>query len=241
MTCPIRPIRRSPRTFAGHAIDVLASQRVETAVAVGYGSGPLVSPVAEALCTRAAQAGIEVAQFLRADGHCYWSYLCTSPACCPREGTPFETAGHPSSAAMLSAGGTVLSARAELAEKVSALGGAAGESMHRATRSAEKHAARLAAGSPGPGPGSRLAAAEGINAVTGAIGRYRWGGRAVTDQEAARLTVMLRSLRVRDDAWGRRDPTHRDVHLSLWTGLTRRARPGSVAAPASLLALASSR
>jgi hypothetical protein len=32
------------------------------------------------------------------------------------------------------------------------------------------------------------------------------------------------------------DPGHADAHLRLWTDLTRRAQPGYVAAPASLLA-----
>jgi hypothetical protein len=32
------------------------------------------------------------------------------------------------------------------------------------------------------------------------------------------------------------DPAHRDAHGRLWTDLTRRAQPGYVAAPASLLA-----
>ena len=32
------------------------------------------------------------------------------------------------------------------------------------------------------------------------------------------------------------DPDHRDVHLRLWTDLTRHAQPGYIAAPASLLA-----
>ena len=32
------------------------------------------------------------------------------------------------------------------------------------------------------------------------------------------------------------DPAHHDAHLRLWTDLTRRAQPGYIAAPASLLA-----
>jgi hypothetical protein len=43
-------------------------------------------------------------------------------------------------------------------------------------------------------------------------------------------------VRVRDDAWARMDPRHQGAHLRLWTDLTRLARPGYVAAPASLLA-----
>jgi hypothetical protein len=49
---------------------------------------------------------------------------------------------------------------------------------------------------------------------------------------------VLRRLRIRDDAWARMDPAHRHAHRRLWTDLTRRAQPGYVAAPASLLAVA---
>ena len=50
------------------------------------------------------------------------------------------------------------------------------------------------------------------------------------------LSVALAHLPVRDDAWARMDPGHRDAHLRLWTDVVRRARPAYLAAPASLLA-----
>ena len=48
--------------------------------------------------------------------------------------------------------------------------------------------------------------------------------------------AQRRDLRVRDDAWARMDPAHQDAHRRLWTDVIRRAQPGYVAAPASLLA-----
>jgi hypothetical protein len=68
------------------------------------------------------------------------------------------------------------------------------------------------------------------------IARCRGGGRPAPDYEIARLTVALRDLRVRDDAWARMDPAHADAHLRLWIDVTRRAQPGHLAAPAELLA-----
>jgi hypothetical protein len=133
----------------------------------------------------------------------------------------------------------VLSDRAELAATVAALGGEAGESKRRATRSAEEHAARLIAQGASSGqkaPARRLIASAGLDAVAKAIDEYREGNGPATDLEAAWLTVVLRDLRVRDDAWARMDSDHRPAHLRLWTDLTRRARPGYVPAPASLLA-----
>jgi Domain of unknown function (DUF4192) len=74
------------------------------------------------------------------------------------------------------------------------------------------------------------------------IAIYRRGYGATTDYEIAWVTVALRDLRVRDDVWARMDPAHRDAHpRRLWTDVVRRAQPGHVAAPASLLALTSSR
>ena len=83
-----------------------------------------------------------------------------------------------------------------------------------------------------------MIANEGLAAVGAMIARYRGGGRFISDYEVARLTVALRDLRVRDDAWARMDPAHTDAHLRLWIDVTRRAQPGHVAAPAALLALA---
>ena len=81
-----------------------------------------------------------------------------------------------------------------------------------------------------------MIAAEGLAAVGTMITRYRGGGRFTLDYEIARITVALRDLRVRDDAWARMDPAHADAHLRLWMDVVRRAQPGHVAAPAALLA-----
>ena len=224
--------------ITAHAIGILTGQHAGAAFAVGYGPGPLVTPLAGALRAAAPHAGLEMREILRVQDKRYWSCLRTGHDGGPAEGTPFGTASH--LAAMLTAGGTrVLAGREELAASVAAFGGAAGESMVRATRRAEQHAARLitqAAESGQKAPARRPVAEAGLDAVATAIGRYRRSGRPVTGPEAAWLTVVLRDLRVRDDAWARMDPAHQAAHLRLWTDLTRRARPGYVPAPASLLA-----
>ena len=71
--------------------------------------------------------------------------------------------------------------------------------------------------------------------IADAIRRYR-AGEPIGPEPAAWLTVALRELRVRDDAWARMLPEHNAAHTRLWTDLTRLAQPGYVAAPASLLA-----
>ena len=224
--------------LAEHAVGVLGSQQLTALVAVGYGSRALVDPVAGALRAAATPAGIDIGDILRVEGRRYWSYLCTVEACCPAAGTPFV----PDSRALLAlarTGGQVLADRAAVAARVAPLGGIAAESMRQATRRAEGHVRQLLARvrkSARLGAARQMIAAEGLNAVGSMIGTYRSGGRFATDYQVAWITVALRDLRVRDDAWARMDPAHADAHQRLWTDVTRRAQPGYVAAPASLLA-----
>ena len=227
--------------IAAHTLGVLSAQQLTAAVAVGYGSAALVTPVARELRESAWQAAIDLKEFLRvADGR-YWSYVCGNEKCCPAEGVPFDaTAADPAEAEALAAvGDRVLATRAAVAARVAPLGGIAAESMRQATRRAEQHVARLLAKvrkSGRLGAARQMIAAEGLAAVGAMITRYREGGRFTTDYEIARITVALRDLRVRDDAWARMDPSHAEAHQRLWTDVVRRAQPGYVAAPAALLA-----
>ena len=243
---------------AAHAVAVIGSQRLNALVAVGYGPRMLVDPVADALRGAARAAEIDVADVLRVEGARYWSYLCGDEACCPSAGTPFDPAAHravvaaaaadeagaPAAAdeaddAEAGAGDQVLADRAAVAARVAPLGGTAAESMRQATRRAERHVSQVLAKvrkSSRLGAARQMIAAEGLNAVGSMIRTYRSGGRFTTDYQVAWITVALRDLRVRDDAWARMDPRYRDAHRRLWIDVTRRAQPGYVAAPAALLA-----
>jgi hypothetical protein len=225
--------------IAAHAAGVLKSQRLTEAVAVGYGPEALVTPVAEALLDAAAGAGIGFYDIFRVQAGRYWSYRCRDESCCPREGTPLGNGPDPVSVALAGAGMEVLADRAAVAAQVAPLGGITADSMRQATRRAEQHAAQLlkkVRKSARTGAARHLIAAEGLSAAGTMIATYRAGGRFATEYQIAWLTVALRDLRVRDDAWARMDPAHADAHLRLWTDVTRRAQPGHVAAPAALLA-----
>jgi hypothetical protein len=227
--------------IAAHALGVLSAQQLTAAVAVGYGPEALVAPVATELREAAWQAAVDLREFLRvADGR-YWSYVCANDKCCPPEGVPFDTAAaDPAEAAALaSVGDGVLASRAAVAARVAPLSGIARESMRQATGRAERHVAQLLAKvrkSARLGAARHMIAAEGLAAVGAIIARYRADGRFTSDDEIARLTVALRDLRVRDDAWARMDPAHSAAHLRLWTDVVRRAQPRYVAPPAALLA-----
>jgi Domain of unknown function (DUF4192) len=226
--------------LAAHAVAVLRKQRLAAAVAVGYGPEALVTPVARELRDAAWQAAIDLHEFLRVTDGRYWSYGCGNEECCPPAGVPFDAEADPAEAAALARlGGPVLASRADLAARVAPLGGIAAVSMRQATRRAEQHVARLLAKvrrSGRLGAARHMIAAEGLAAVGAMISRYRDGGQFTSDDEIARITVALRDLRVRDDAWARMDPAHREAHLRLWTDVVRRAQPGHVAASAALLA-----
>ena len=227
--------------IAAHAVGVLSAQRLTAAVVIGYGPETLVTPVANELRDVARQAAIDVRDFLRVQDGRYWSYVCANQACCPPAGVPFDAAAiDPAEAeALASVGDRILASRAALAARVAPLGGIAAESMRQATRRAEQHIAQLLAKvrkSARLGAARHMIAAEGLAAVGAMITRYREGGRFITDYEIARITVALRDLRVRDDAWARMDPGHAEAHQRLWTDVVRRAQPGYVAAPAALLA-----
>ena len=66
---------------------------------------------------------------------------------------------------------------------------------------------------------------------------YSRGDGAATNYEIAWVTVALQHLRAGDDSW---DPDRSRAPM-VADPMVRRAQPGHVAAPASLLALASCR
>jgi hypothetical protein len=224
--------------IAAHAIGVLGSQEITTMVAVGYGPGALVDLVAAAVRDAGREAGVDLQEFLRVEGGRYWSYFCGDDECCPAAGVPIDP--RPQAAAIGTAvEEKVLPGRAAVAARVAPLGGIAAESMRQATRRAERHVTQLLAKarkSGRLGAVRHLIASEGLATVSAMITTYRAGGRYTADYQLARMTVALRDLRVRDDAWARMDPAHRDAHRRLWIDVARHAQPGYVAAPAALLA-----
>jgi Domain of unknown function (DUF4192) len=73
--------------------------------------------------------------------------------------------------------------------------------------------------------------------VRASTGLDREGSSVLPAIGFAWLALALTRLRIRDDAWARMDPGHREEHRRWWTDLARRAQPGYAVAPASLLAL----
>jgi hypothetical protein len=227
---PDPPDRQQTRQLTAHLAGMLRRQ-AGAAVLIGYGPGPLVTPVADAAREQLARERLALKDVLRVHEGRYWSYLCPDPACCPAEGVPFSPAATPAAQLLAASGWPAPADRQALAATLAPVTGSLEVAMREATRWAEREAARLT----GIG-GQRAWHARGLNAVQEAIRAYRSGGSLTTAGQFARLAVALTQLPVRDDAWARMDPGHRTAHRCLWADLTRGAQRGYVAAPASLLA-----
>jgi hypothetical protein len=222
-------------------LNVLTSQGVTKAVVIGYGPDARVVPVIELFQEQAGSRGLRLTDLLRVEGNRYWSYACADPASCPPEGTPFDPAPDPELTGLLPEGASgVLASREALSEFVAAVVGPDAESMLASVRKAETRGARLTGRARAWDSQTTRRypiALAGIRAVRDAICRYRGGESAiVSHDEAAWLLVSLRDAWVRDDAWSRMEAGRRQAHRRLWLDLTRLALPGTVAAPASLLA-----
>jgi hypothetical protein len=218
--------------IAAHATGLLSRRHLARAVVAGYGPGSLVTPLADALRAAAPGASLTLQEVLRVEYGRYWSYLCHEPSCCPPEGVPFDPAAHPAAAAMTAAGEPALPSRDALAATIAPLTGPAAAAMAQETQYAERIAAKLFTRS---GPGALDG--PGLAAVQAAVRLYRDGGVMNVNFMHAWLALVLRRLRIRDDAWARMDPAHAAAHRRLWTDVVRRAQPGYVAALASLLAV----
>jgi hypothetical protein len=240
--------------IADHAVTVLRQQRLSVAVLVGYGPAPLVTPVLEAAADWLDANGIQQREVLLADAGRYWCLLCEGSSCCPPDGRLFDPGSHPAAAALAEAGLQALPDRAALARTLRGPAGSAG-AIRAATRRAERRLRDLGAGQPalaGSDPqevggqeaggqetgGQEITAREGRAAVQRAIARYQAGGAIESGDELAWLALLLRDLRVRDDAWARMAAEHVDAHIRLWTDVVKGAASEYVPGPASLLAFA---
>jgi hypothetical protein len=225
---------------ARRAVGALAAAGCTRVFIAGFGPGALVTPAVAQVRQAAEAAVLTVGEALRVERERCWSYLCTDASCCPPEGRPCGPADSPVAAAFQAAGAPVpLASRAVLVAFVSPAIGAEAEAMRQAMGRAEARAGRLIRRGLQPGREKVRSPLvnSGVRAVAAALRAYRAGGGITSCDQLAWLARALDDQEVRDEAWLRMDPAHREAHQRLWTGLTRAAPPQYQAAPASLLAL----
>jgi Domain of unknown function (DUF4192) len=234
---PEPPDEQLAEDIAEHAGYVLDRERISSALLVGYGREELVAPVIGSAAARLIENGIDLHEVLRADSGRYWSMLCDDARCCPPEGRSYDPGSHPAAAAMAEAGLAAHPDRAALARTLQRPAGSA-DLISRATGQALLRLSDLV--DRGESDGDRdpqlRATRIGRREVQRAIRRYRSGGSIDSIEHLAWLAVLLSDIRVRDDAWARMHPAHRDHHCRLWTDVLRSAALDYAPAPASLLA-----
>jgi len=224
--------------IAAHAAALLSRQELTMAIVIGYGPGPLVTPLTDAIRQAVAGTDLPLRDVLRVDEGRYWSYLCREPSCCPPEGVPFDTAAHPSRGDH----GRLRVSGAQRPRRP----GRHDRTRHRICRRGDdaRDPPRRTDRRQTHGQHKR----HRVTCQAASRHRRRPDGRAGRNQhlpgrrsDRALWPVRLARPRPHQPPYPRRrlgpqTPGHRHAHLRLWTDLTRHAQPGYIAAPASLLA-----
>ncbi|MFI0485141.1 DUF4192 domain-containing protein [Actinomadura sp. 9N215] len=223
-TCAVR-LDLPSSDAAERVAALLACNGFRRSLLLGYGPDGDVRESAAAVCAALACAGVPAAEAVRvADGR-WWSLTCDDD-CCPPEGVPYDSSASVVAAQATFAGQVALADRAELVRSVQPVGGAVRASMREATARAET---RLLAQPETFG--------ESSDFVPALLSRAR-AGTPPSDDEVARLGVLLTDLRFRDEAWIRIDEDAPATDIAFWRDIVRRVEEPYVPAPASLLAFA---
>ena len=212
----------------------LTRNRVREVLLVAYTtrverSAPLFGDMMRML----AQQRIAVRNAWRADGSRWFSLLCSDPECCSPSGTAYDPSTSATVAQAIYRGVVAAPDREALRAAIDPLLGSRA-AMERAT---DRALAELSASLGSRSPGRRWAR-QGMPWIADVVVGFVRSPRVLTDDECARIGVWLLSACVRDVAWSLIRPDDIDAHIDLWTQVTRRATPGHVAGPASLLAFA---
>ncbi|MFA1544403.1 DUF4192 domain-containing protein [Actinomadura monticuli] len=226
-TCAIR-LDLPAAEAAGRVAALLAANGFTRSLLLGYGPAAEVAESAAPVRAALSSAGVPAAEAIRvADGR-WWSLTCHDD-CCPPEGTPYDISASVVAARATFAGHVALADRAELVRSVQPLEGPVRTAMRRATARAER---RRLARVPSP-----ATAGEDVAYLLALLTRAR-NGSPPTDDEVARLGILLTDLRLRDEAWIRIDEEAPAADIAFWRDVLRRVEDAYAPAPASLLAFA---
>lgn len=194
---------------------------------IGYGPAHTVTAFMDVAIGQVRDSGMRLLDALRVTDGRYFSYECDDPRCCPIEGVSLDLDTSVVTAHVVMAGRVIERDRSALENSIAPESGQAMRTMRRLADVAGRRVRDLVA-VQGRAPVARI----GAELVATAQARYEQGGR-LSDDEMAELLVHLVNPHVRDAACAAEaEPWHEE----LWRDATRRAVPGLVAAPATLLA-----
>jgi hypothetical protein len=189
-----------------------------------------------------------VVDVVRSDGARYWSLSCGDPSCCPPGGVAYDPSSSQVRAEAALAGIAVAPDRAALAARLGPCSGEQETRMRAATRAAEREvmaalglrgrrslsspsrAAVRAAGSVGAARLDRL--------LDRLLDSRATGSDALSDADAAALSVWCSVTCLRDQAWSRIDRAQASRHVELWSAVARKVVPPYESAVLSLAGFA---
>ncbi|SCL25796.1 protein of unknown function [Micromonospora rhizosphaerae] len=234
-----------PQPSEGHQLSAPAAQTAamisqygSAAILVGYGPADRVEPAAEVLTTALLAAHVDVLEVLRVDEGRYWC-LCGDTNCA--DGVAYNAAASNFPAEAVYLGIAPLPDRAALERLISPVTGPERDRIRAATYTALRRLTDMidsggvstAGSQQQPSPPEHVVR-SGIAAVQQAY-ESAARGETLSDDVVAWLAAVLMVPQVRDHAWTTCDGS--DEQRRLWIDVTRRATPGTSAAPACLLAV----
>lgn len=186
-----------------------------------------------AMRRRLSDDGVSVREAIRCDGSRYWSYLCEVASCCPPEGTPYEIESSPMLANAVFNGVEVLADREELVRRFRAVSGRRRREMRAVTdRVLDELLAQAGIDASDPraalaqqGAGRDALLRAGADFVRSRLAGLDGRDSDVSDEDAARLSVVSMLIPVRDLAWSYIEPDNARAHLAVWTGVAQRVVP----------------
>jgi hypothetical protein len=222
-----------------YLVDVLLRQGCRRLMLVGYGSDERVTPTMTALLQGFGAAEVTVLEALRADAGRYWSYVCTSPRCCPPQGRAYDIGTSEVAATWTLAGRVARRDRDEYEAQIHSVTGPAREAMSRATAAAHDRVLAVVGAAEDEEQAEAALLTAGNLAIAEALDQ-QLRGTSLSDAQVAWLSVLLQSIAIRDIAWSliRGSGTALHHHRALWQEVLHRAEEDLVPGPASLFAFA---
>jgi hypothetical protein len=211
---------------------LVADKEPDQVLLLGYGPhDPVITAVDHTTAVLHAE-NIPVLNAFRIHDNRIWHLNCTDTRC-EYDGTPFEPSTTVAAAYATYHGLTAATDIAALDSRLDPVTGAERDAMTRAYDHAAQHLNQMIDGH------SRLSIAARVKTLLDdlldeATDVYQHG--RLTDDRAALLNTLLSVAPLRDRAL--RHVHGDDLHLRIWTDLTRRAADNLIAAPATMLAAA---
>lgn len=222
------------------ALEAMCRGGTRTVVGAVYDGCPTTWPlpwggVRQMLSDECRREGCELADVLRVSDGRWWSYLCTSPECCPPEGTALPGSPSPFMAAATYAGLVALPDRESLSVQLEPLPEQVRAALEPTIGDYENAAVKAAL--EGTGERTDRSAKRALFAAARAADESA-PSTVITDEDAARFAVALSSIGMRDSVWMAVDDGRLDGRV-LWREIARRVPSPYDAAPLFLYGWAS--